>query len=130
MSEAQCTDRTVVGPDDRQEEEKEMPTDGPAPLELLHEGFPGGVVRDDGPDPPRPRLSRGRIALLGLAMMLTYYMGVSGAAPCVYNLHALRSIQTATVTAVTIVIPEAAADLGVDVLTVQWVSVSLWSKLR
>jgi hypothetical protein len=40
------------------------------------------------------------------------------------------STQTATVTAVTIVIPEAAADLGVDVLKVQWVSPQLTNEVE
>jgi hypothetical protein len=76
MSEAQCVDQNVVVPDDCQGEEKDVSDDGPGPLEL-HEGFVGGIVIEDGPERPRPRLSRGRITLLGLAMMLTYYMGVS-----------------------------------------------------
>ncbi|GFZ44917.1 hypothetical protein JCM24511_02643 [Saitozyma sp. JCM 24511] len=103
MSEAQRVDRDVVEPSAPQGDEKDMLNDGPV-IQEMHEGSTGDVAGGDGSDAPRPRLSRTRIALLGLAMLLTYYMG------------------TATVTAVTIVIPEAAADLGVDVLTVQWVS--------
>lgn len=77
MSEAQRVDRDVVEPSAPQGDEKDMLNDGPV-IQEMHEGSTGDVAGGDGSDAPRPRLSRTRIALLGLAMMLTYYMGVSG----------------------------------------------------
>ena len=71
-------------------------------------------ILEEHPPPPLPKL---QMVLLVIAMMLTYFTGVSH--PCGRRSRAKR--QAASVSATTLLLPKIAEDLGTTQLATQWV---------
>jgi hypothetical protein len=68
-----------------------------------------------------PELSRTRMVLIALGMMLTYFLGVSFSSISSLQSDIGAKRQTASTTAVTMVIPQIARDLEITELEAQWV---------